>query len=176
MKRNVMEIIVGIFIVIGIVFIGYMTTVFGKVQLFGKDTYRINARFTSVSGLRGGSPIEVFGINVGTVEGLKIDEERGMAVVEMGVKNGLEIYDDGSASIRTAGLIGDRYVKIDPGGSGELIKPGGWITQTSSPIDIEELIGKYAFGSIGKPGSDGGKPQPGEGEGKKPDLPSLDLK
>lgn len=150
MKRYEMESLVGIFVVIGIICVGYMTIKLGKVQLFGDDELRISARFKSVSGLRVGSPVEMFGINVGTVERLSIDKERDMAVVKMKIREALKIYDDGSASIKTSGLIGDKFVKIDPGGGGDLIKSGGWITETNSPLDIEDIVGKFAFGNVGK--------------------------
>ncbi len=151
MKRSTLDIWVGIFVVIGIACIGYLTTVFGKVQYFGSPSYPLYARFTSASGLRAGSPIDIYGIEVGTVGSLSIDQERAMAVVELNVRKGLKVYDDANAAIKTAGLIGDRYVSIDPGGAGELLRPGGWIPQTSAPIDIEDLIGKFAFGNISGP-------------------------
>jgi phospholipid/cholesterol/gamma-HCH transport system substrate-binding protein len=150
MKRYSIETAVGIFVVIGLVCIGYMTVKFGKIPLFGQDTYSLNARFTSVSALRVGSTVEVFGIEVGNVTSLDIDNERQMAIVGMAIKNEMKIYDDASATIKSSGLIGDKFVKIDPGGSGELLKSGGTITQTSVPADIEDLIGKYAFGDAKK--------------------------
>ena len=82
-----------------------------------------------------GSPIEIFGIQVGNVEKIEIDPEKGMAWVQMGIKKGIKVYDDASASIKTAGLIGDKFIKVDPGGSGDLLKPGGTITETSSALD-----------------------------------------
>lgn len=157
MKRNVLEMLVGIFVVIGIVCIGYLTTVFGKVQFFGKGNYLLYARFTSVSGLRAGSPVEVYGIDVGKVAKLTLDQERAVAVVTLNVENGLNVYSDGSAAIKTAGLIGDRYVAIDPGGAGKLLLRGAYITQTSPPLSIEDLIGKLAFGNVtGTSGANGG--------------------
>ncbi len=150
MKRFAMETVVGFFVVIGIICIGYMTIKLGKVTLFGDDAYRLSARFTSVAGLRVGSPVEIYGIDAGTVEHLTIDSDKSMAVAEMKLKKGIKVYDDGSAAIKTSGLIGDKFIKIDPGGSGELLKPGSWITETSAPLDIEDLIGKYAFGDVTK--------------------------
>jgi phospholipid/cholesterol/gamma-HCH transport system substrate-binding protein len=148
MKKYSIETAVGIFIVIGLICIGYMTVKLGKVSLFGDTSYYLNARFTSVAGLRTGSSVEVFGIPVGTVTSLAIDRERQMGIVGMKIKKGTEIYDDASATIKTAGLIGDKYVRVDPGGSGQVLKPGETITQTSVPADIEDLIGRYAFGDV----------------------------
>jgi phospholipid/cholesterol/gamma-HCH transport system substrate-binding protein len=148
MKRYAMETVVGIFVVIGIVCVGYMTIKLGKLPFFADAGYSLSARFTSVSGLRMGSPVEVHGIQVGTVDRLDIDQEKGMAVVRVRIQKDVKVFDDGSAAIKTAGLIGDKFVKIEPGGSGSELQTGGWITETSSPLDIEDLIGKYAFGSV----------------------------
>ncbi|HOW53185.1 MAG TPA: outer membrane lipid asymmetry maintenance protein MlaD [Syntrophorhabdaceae bacterium] len=150
MKKYSIETTVGIFMVIGLICVGYMTVKLGKVSLFGDDTYPLFARFTSVSGLRVGSSVEIYGIQVGTVTNLAIDHDKQMGVVEMKIDKGTMVYDDAAATIKSAGLIGDKYVKIDPGGSGEPLKPKGAITQTSVPADIEDLIGKYAFGDTKK--------------------------
>jgi phospholipid/cholesterol/gamma-HCH transport system substrate-binding protein len=92
----------------------------------------------------------MLGLEVGKVERLTIDQEQGMALAEMKIKKGVKVYADAIASIKTSGLIGDKYVQIDPGGSEQLLKPGSSITDTTSPIDIENIISKYAFGDIGK--------------------------
>jgi phospholipid/cholesterol/gamma-HCH transport system substrate-binding protein len=150
MKKYSMETAVGIFVLIGLICVGYMTIKLGKVSFFGSDTYTIYARFVSASGLRVGSTVEVYGLEVGSVKNLTMDIDKQMAIVEMAVNKSLKVYDDAAATIKTSGLIGDKYVKIEPGGSGELIKQGGFITQTSIPADIEDLIGKYAFGDAKK--------------------------
>jgi phospholipid/cholesterol/gamma-HCH transport system substrate-binding protein len=148
MKKYSMETVVGVFVLIGLICVGYMTVKLGKISLFGEDTYSLNARFASVAGLRVGSSIEVYGIQVGSVESLGIDDKRQMGVVVMKIDKAVKVYDDASATIKTSGLIGDKYIKVDPGGSGEPLKAGGVIAQTSVPADIEDLIGKYAFGSV----------------------------
>jgi phospholipid/cholesterol/gamma-HCH transport system substrate-binding protein len=155
MKKYSMETAVGIFVVIGFLCVGYMTVKLGNVSLLGGDTYVLQARFATVSGLKIGSPVEIYGIQVGRVDKLEIDPQKQLAWVELGIRNGINVYDDGSASIKTAGLIGDKFIKVDPGGSGNLLKPGGTITETSSALDIEDLIGRYAFGEVKKdvPGS-----------------------
>ncbi len=150
MKKYTMETVVGIFVVIGLLCVGYMTVKLGKVSLFGDDYYSLYARFTSVSGLWVDSPVEIDGIQVGQVGQMSIDQERQMAMVELKIKKGIKVWDDAGASIKTAGLIGDKFVKIDPGGAGDILKPGGTITETTSPVDIEDLISKYSFGDIKK--------------------------
>lgn len=143
-----METAVGIFIVIGLICVGYMTVKLGNVSLFGDKTYPIFARFSTVAGLRVGSAVEVYGIQIGSVTSLTVDYQNQMGVVGMKINKNTIIYDDAMATVKTAGLIGDKYVKIDPGGGGEPLKPKGMITQTSVPADIEDLIGKYAFGDV----------------------------
>ena len=151
MKKYAMETTVGIFVVIGLLCIGYMTVKLGNIGFLGEDTYPLIARFSSVQGLRDGSSVEMLGIDIGRVQKLTMDQKRQLAVVEFRIKKGIKIYDDAIASIKTEGLIGDRYVSIDPGGaSDELLKPGGVITETNSPTDIQELISKYAFGNVEK--------------------------
>ena len=150
MKKYSHETMVGIFVVIGLLCVGYMTVKLGNVSLFGDDSYLVYARFNSVSGLRIDNPVEMLEIEIGRVTGLKMDQKDQVALVEMKIKNGIKVYDDAIASIKTAGLIGSRYVGIDPGGSGDLLKPGDTITDTESPFDIGGLIGKYAFGEVNK--------------------------
>ena len=150
MKKYSMETMVGIFVVIGLICVGYMAVKLGKVTLLGEDTYPLFARFSTVSGLRVGSSVDIYGIEVGRVTALAIDGDRQMALVTMTIRKGMKIYDDGSATVKSSGLIGDKYVKIDPGGAGEVLKSGGMITETSVPADIEDLIGKVAFGDVKK--------------------------
>jgi phospholipid/cholesterol/gamma-HCH transport system substrate-binding protein len=150
MKKYKMESIVGIFVVIGMLAVGYMTIKLGKVSLLGDDSYPLYARFTSVSGLRAGGPVEMLGIEVGRIERLTVDQDKQMALVELRIKKGIKVFDDASASIKTAGLIGDKFIRIEPGGSGDVIKPGGTITETSAPLDMEDIISKYAFGDVKK--------------------------
>jgi phospholipid/cholesterol/gamma-HCH transport system substrate-binding protein len=142
--------VVGIFVIIGLVCVGYMTVKLGNVSLFGDDSYTLYARFNSVSGLRVGNPVEMLGMEIGKVASFKMDQEALLAQVELRIKPGIKIYDDAIASIKTAGLIGDKYVSIDPGGADDLLGPGDTITETESPVDIGELISKYAFGDVEK--------------------------
>lgn len=151
MKKYSIETTVGIFLVFGLLCIGYMTVRLGHVSLLGDNSYPLSARFTTVTGLRVGSLVYITGIEVGRVERLAIDQKNQKSVVEMRIHKGIEIYDDAIASIKTEGLIGDMHVSIDAGGGGELLKPGGVITETQPPIDFADLIGKYVFGEIKKP-------------------------
>jgi len=148
MNKYAMETAVGIFVAIGLIMIGYMTVKLGNVGLLESDSYKLEARFTNIAGLRVGSPVDIFGIEIGRVDQVKIDQEGGKALVIMSIKKGVNIYRDAIASIKTEGLIGDKYVSIDPGGAEELLAAGGTITETQGAIDVGDLIGKYAFGDV----------------------------
>ncbi len=150
MKKYSNETIAGIFVIIGLLCLGYMTVKLGNVSIFGNDSYSLSARFTTVSGLRVGNRVEMLGMEIGRISEFKMDQEDQLAVVELKIKNGIKIYDDAIASIKTAGLIGDKYVSIDAGGGGDLLKQGDTIIETEAPADIGDLISKYAFGDVEK--------------------------
>ena len=152
MRKYRYETVAGIFVVIGLLCVGYMTVKLGKINLFGEDTYTLYARFTSVSGLRVGNPVEMLGLEIGRVQSLTLDQKDQLVVAELKIKRGVNVYGDAIASIKTAGLIGDRYMSIDPGGADQVLPSGKTIVQTEPPIDIGDLIGKYAFGSVKKEG------------------------
>jgi phospholipid/cholesterol/gamma-HCH transport system substrate-binding protein len=149
MNKYPYETVVGIFVVAGLLCVGYMALKLGRLGLFSEDTYVLYARFSSVSGLRAGDPVEMFGIRIGDVQHLKVDQRDKMALVKLRIKDGTKIYGDANASIKTMGLIGDRYVSVDPGGGDSLLKPGGMITQTEPPVTIGNLIGNM-FGGVKK--------------------------
>ena len=150
MKKYAMETTVGIFLVFGLLCIGYMAVKLGHVSLLGDNAYSLFARFTTVSGLRAGSPVNMLGIEVGRVGRLTMDQKDQKAVVEIRIQKDIKVYEDAIASIKTEGLIGDMFLSIDPGGSGKLLGPGGTITETQPAVDIVDLIGKYAFGEVKK--------------------------
>ena len=150
MKKYAMETTVGIFLVFGLLCIGYMAVKLGHVSLFGDNAYSLFARFTTVSGLRAGSPVNMLGIEVGRVGRLTMDQKDQEAVVEIRIQKDIKVYDDAIASIKAEGLIGDMFLSIDPGGAGKLLGPGGTITETQPALDIVDLIGKYAFGEVKK--------------------------
>jgi phospholipid/cholesterol/gamma-HCH transport system substrate-binding protein len=116
----------------------------------GDNTYTLYAPFNTVSGLRVGNAVEMLGMEIGRVSGFRMNQEKQQAVAELRIQKGIEIFDDAIASIKTAGLIGDKYVNIDPGGGGALLAPGETILETESPVDLGDLISKYAFGDVKK--------------------------
>lgn len=150
MKKYAVETTVGIFLVFGLLCVGYMTLKLGHVSLFGDNAYSLYARFTTVSGLRVGSPVNMLGIGVGRVGRLTMDQKDQKAVVEIRIQKDVKVYADAIASIKTEGLIGDVFLNIGPGGSGKLLGPGGTITETQEAVDLVDLVGKYAFGEVKK--------------------------
>jgi phospholipid/cholesterol/gamma-HCH transport system substrate-binding protein len=148
MKKYTQETVVGIFVVIGLFAIAYMTVKLGNVGFIGEQSYSLYAKYTSVSGLRVGSPVNMLGLEIGRVESFEMDQENQVAIVELKINNGIEVYDDAIASIKTEGLIGDKFVSIDAGG-GDLLANGDIIADTESPTDIMDLVSKYAFGDVG---------------------------
>ena len=149
MKKYSKETVVGIFVVIGLACIGYMTVKLGNVGFFGDNTYSLYANFSTVTGLREGNPVNMLGLEIGRVEKFTMDQENQQVLVQFKINKGIEVYDDAIASVKTEGLIGDKYVAVDPGGGGDLLADGDTITDTNSPTDIMDLISKYAFGDVG---------------------------
>jgi phospholipid/cholesterol/gamma-HCH transport system substrate-binding protein len=148
MKKYSMETIVGIFVFIGLLCIGYLTINLGKMELFGSDNYILYARFNSASGLKADSSVEMAGVEIGRVSKISLDSGREMALVMLKIHKDVQITDDAIASVKTSGIIGDKFIKITPGGSDIILQPGGTIIETESAIDLEELISKYIFGSV----------------------------
>jgi phospholipid/cholesterol/gamma-HCH transport system substrate-binding protein len=148
MKKSSLELAVGIFVLIGLACVGYLTVRLGDMELFKDDHYILNARFQSVTGLKAGANIEIAGVQVGLVDAISLDLEEQVAMVRMKIEKKVVLTDDVIASIKTAGLIGDKYVKLSPGGSDVILKPGDTIIETESALDVEEIISKYAFGDV----------------------------
>ena len=148
MKRSSIEILVGFFVLIGILCIGYLTIHLGQMEWFGDKYYSLQAQFQSVSGLKPGTHVEIAGVQVGSVDAITLDLEKQVARVTLKIQKNIELTDDVIASVKTSGLIGDKYIKLSPGGSDIVLKSGDYIIETESAIDLEELISKYVFGKV----------------------------
>jgi phospholipid/cholesterol/gamma-HCH transport system substrate-binding protein len=148
MQKTSIEMAVGIFMLIGIACVGYLTIQLGKMQWIGDNFYALEARFKSAAGLKAGSQVEIAGVQVGQVDSIRFDPDRQMAKVRLKIQKNIVLTDDVIASVKTSGLIGDRYIKLTPGGSELVLKSGDQITETESAIDFEELISKYVFGGV----------------------------
>lgn len=146
MKRGSLELIVGVFVLAGLACLAYLAIHLGKTELFGGG-YRLMANFDNISGLKPGAAVEVAGVNVGLVETIQLTGgDRAKLVLRL--NPGLKIFDDAIASIRTKGIIGDKFVKLSPGGSGKPIPNGGKIRDTESAVEWEELISKFIHGKV----------------------------
>ncbi|QTA79068.1 Intermembrane phospholipid transport system binding protein [Desulfonema limicola] len=148
MRKKSIEIAVGFFVLIGFICIGYLTVKFGKMEIISDDTYTLSAKFQSVSGLKTGAQVEMAGVQIGKVSSISLDKERMVADVKMKIRKDLKLTDDVIASVKTSGLIGDKYIKISQGGSDEILENNGEIIETESALDIEDLISKYVFGGV----------------------------
>ena len=148
MKKTTIDTCVGIFVLIGIACVGYLTVKLGQMDWIGQNHYSIFANFDSITGLRKGGQIEMAGVQIGHIADISLDLEKQIAVVEMKIQNEVVLTDDVIASVKTAGLIGDKYIKLSSGGSDEILQPGDLITETESALDLEEMVSKYVFGGV----------------------------
>ena len=146
MRKFDLELAVGIFMIVGMVCLAYLTIKLGQLEVFGDKGYEIQAVFSSSGGLKTGSSVVIAGVEVGRVKKVVLDDYE--ARVTMSIPLEVKIQEAAIASIKTKGLIGEKYVEISPGGLDENLEPGGVIRDTQPPIDIEQLISKYIFGTV----------------------------
>jgi phospholipid/cholesterol/gamma-HCH transport system substrate-binding protein len=146
MKKFDIELMVGLFIIAGVICLGYLSIKLGKMEILGGKGYDLQATFSNSGGLKVDSGIIIAGVEIGHVKSITLENYQ--ANVVMSLPWGLKIQEDAIASIRTKGLIGEKYVDITPGGSDKTIPPGGKIRETQPAVDLEELISKYVFGKI----------------------------
>ncbi|MBN2809689.1 MAG: outer membrane lipid asymmetry maintenance protein MlaD [Deltaproteobacteria bacterium] len=146
MKRFNLEMSVGLFMVVGLLAIAYLTLNLGGLELFGGDYYKVSASFNSVSGLKSGARVEIAGVQVGKVAEITLVDDQ--ARVVLALKPEVKIGSDVFASIKTQGIIGDKYVQLTPGAEEDYLKDGGRITETEGAVDLEALISKYVFGKV----------------------------
>lgn len=140
------EFAVGVFLLLGILALGYLSIDLARMEVVGKGGYTVFARFSSVEGLKPGTLVEIAGVEVGRVKAIELQNYR--ARVQFTIRDDVKLPEDTIASIRTKGLLGEKYVRLSPGGSDQFIKPGGEIFETEAPINLEELIASFVFGKI----------------------------
>ncbi len=143
MKKANIEIIVGIFVLLGLISMAYVSINLGKVDFFENGYYPIKAKFTSVTGLKTNTSIEISGVPIGKVTDIKLKDYQ--AEVTMLIKNGVEIQDDAIASIRSKGILGEKYISVSPGASDIILKPGDTLFDTEPSIELLSLIKKFAL-------------------------------
>jgi phospholipid/cholesterol/gamma-HCH transport system substrate-binding protein len=137
--------IVGVFLLAGFASFAWIAVKMGDLDLFKEESYDVTASFTSISGLKEGAALELAGVVVGKVTKIELNEEEYEATVYMDVVKTVQLSDDSIASIRTSGIIGDKFIKLTPGGSDIFLESGDMIEETEASISIEELISKYIF-------------------------------
>ena len=146
MKRANEEIAVGVFVLMGIACLIYLAVHLGEMDLFSGG-WQVTADFDNISGLKVGASVEVAGVDVGRVEQITITpDDRARLVLKLAPN--LTLKDDAIASIRTKGIIGDKFVKLSMGSSEKTIPPGGKIHDTESAVELEELIAKFIHGKV----------------------------
>jgi phospholipid/cholesterol/gamma-HCH transport system substrate-binding protein len=145
MDRRV-NIAVGLFLVLGLLALGYLSIKLGRVSLFSTSGYPVVVEFPSVGGLKAGSAVEIAGVEIGRVESIGLADYQARVILR--VKKDVKLQEDSIASIKTKGLIGEKYVRISPGGSDKIIPPNGRIREVEAPVDFEELLSKYIFGKV----------------------------
>jgi phospholipid/cholesterol/gamma-HCH transport system substrate-binding protein len=146
MDRSRVNVTVGIFMLVGILALGYLSIKLGRVSLFGTGGYIVTVDFPSVGGLKSGSTVEIAGVEIGRVESIGLADYQARVVLK--VEPGVRLQEDSIASIKTKGLIGEKYIRISPGGSDKIIQPNGRIREVEAPVDFEELLSKYIFGKV----------------------------
>ena len=159
MGRSMFETIMGALVLV--VAIGFMSFAYEGSNLRPVEGYPIKAKFSTVAGIGLGSDVRIGGIKVGVVSNMALDDNTYQAILTMQLKDGLKLPTDSSAAVVSDGLLGSKYIKLDPGADDKMLAANDTITITQSAVNLEELIGKMAFGS-----ADGGsakKPAPGKG-------------
>lgn len=146
MEKAKLELVVGIFVLVGIACLAYLSIKLGKLELIGGDVYEVEAQFNTATGLKAGASIEIAGVEVGRVKDITLKDDR--AAVLLAVNKTVKLYSDTIASIKTRGIIGEKFMALSPGGGGDPLKPGDTIRDTESGLDLEELVSQYVHGKV----------------------------
>ena len=146
MKKIDLELIVGLFVIAGIICLGYLSVKMAKMDVFSQDGYELYAVFSDIGGLKVGSSVLIAGMEVGKVESIIMEDYEAKVIISL--RNDIKLQEDAIAAIKTRGLIGEKYLAITPGGSDVILEPGDRIRETMPALDIEELISSVALGEI----------------------------
>lgn len=164
-----MEIIAGVFVVIGLLALGYLSISVGGVRGVPGDTYHVVARFSNVGDLKARAPVKIAGVTIGRVESIRLADFYGEA--QLSISKKVALPKDTIASIATAGLLGESHVALSPGGAEQNLTDGARITHTEAAINISDLIGRTAFGTADRGSdseTDAGKAKPSADGGARP--------
>jgi phospholipid/cholesterol/gamma-HCH transport system substrate-binding protein len=143
-----LEFLTGLFVLAGMIAVVWLSLNTGRGNALSGPTYLIEARFANSGGINTGSSVQLAGVPVGRVESLRVDPKDYSSVATLRIRADLQLPTDSMASVKTSGLIGDKYLLLSPGAEEQFLKPGETITMTESSVDLESLIGKMAFGSV----------------------------
>jgi phospholipid/cholesterol/gamma-HCH transport system substrate-binding protein len=146
METAKLELVVGAFVMVGIICLSYLSIKLGKLEIIGGHLYEVDAEFDSASGLKPGAAVEIAGVQVGRVKSIRLKDDR--ALVTLAINDGVKLYTDSIASIKTRGIIGEKYVSMTAGGSGEPLHAGAKIRDTESGVDLEELVSQFIHGNV----------------------------
>jgi phospholipid/cholesterol/gamma-HCH transport system substrate-binding protein len=146
MERTRVNIAVGIFVILGILGLAYLSISLGQISFLSGRGYTVTVDFPSVGGLKSGSTVEIAGVEIGRVQSIGLADYQARVILR--VQSGIKLQEDSIASIKTKGLIGEKYIRISPGGSDKIIGPNGKIREVEAPVDFEELLSKYIFGKV----------------------------
>ena len=146
MNRKSIEILVGMFVLLGMLGLLFLALKAANLATFGgNDTYTVTARFDNIGGLKVRAPVRSAGVTVGRVTAIGLDSKTFQGLVTLDIDRSFQFPRDSSAKILTSGLLGDQYVGIEPGGDDKNLAPGQMITQTQSAVVLENLIGQFLF-------------------------------
>src|SRR5262245_35877777 len=154
----VRDLIVGLFVALGLAAIAYLSIQVGGVSYAGRGGLELHATFDQIGGLKVRAPVSVAGVTVGQVRAIDLDD-RLRARVTLDVDKKIALPVDSSAAIHTSGLLGDQYVAVEPGGEDALLKDGEEIEFTESALSVERLIGKFVHDSGIEKGNGPEKPE-----------------
>lgn len=146
MKKFDTELSVGLFIIVGLICLGYLSVRLGKMEILGGEGYEVYAIFSNSGGLKTGASVLIAGVYVGRVKGIVLEDYQARVVLSL--QKEVKIQEDAIASIKTKGLIGEKYVEITAGGSEKIIGQGDRIRETQPAVDFEQLISNYVFGEV----------------------------
>ena len=146
MRRFNLEVSVGVFVILGLLALGYLSIQLGQIQLGPGKTYTVTAVFPTAGGLRLAATVEIAGVPIGLVDSIRLEDYQ--AVVTLRIEKDVRLQEDAIVSIRTRGLIGEKFIRITPGGSDRLVSEGGRLREVETPLDFEDLIGRFIQGKI----------------------------
>lgn len=165
MSNERVDVWVGLFVLLGIVALAFLALRAGNLSSFSfAEGYAVQARFDNIGGLKVRAPVKSAGVVVGRVASIRFDDKSYQAIVTLNIEKPFQFPKDSSASILTAGLLGEQYIGLDAGGDDQMLAAGDSITLTQSAVVLERLISQFLYGTADKEGAADRNPQTGNGK------------